>query len=299
MVYTSMDLQESRPLVEGFMRVYPFIRVDLYRSTGEDVAQRVISEYRGRRFAVDVIEGTGTDVAKVIVEGIGRTFYSPRAGGYPRQSRDPHGAWVATRYNMLVLAWHTGDVAAAEAPASYEDLLNPKWKGRIGMEADDQIWLAALMAYWGEQRGLAFFRRLGDQHLSWRRGHTLLAQLIVAGEVTLSPTIYNHRAESLRSRGAPIDWRALEPVVAFPNTVTLARRAPHPHAAMLFIDYLLAPEGQQALARLGRIPAHPFVKADPPYLNQGFVYRTIDPQRFLREYAKYNRIWQELLVRTR
>jgi iron(III) transport system substrate-binding protein len=200
---------------------------------------------------------------------------------------------------MLVMAWHTGDVTTAEAPVSYEDLLHPKWKGRIGMEADDQLWLAGLMEHWGEQRGLAFFRRLGDQNLSWRRGHTLLAQLIVAGEVILSPTIYNHRAESLRSRGAPIDWRPLEPVVAFPNTVTLARRAPHPHAAMLFIDYLLAPEGQQALAKLGRIPAHPFVKADPPYLSQGFVFRTVDPQRFLRDYAKYNRIWQELLVRTR
>jgi len=296
MLYTSMDLQESRPLVDGFMRKYPFVRVDLYRATGEDVSQKILTEYRGRRYLVDVFEGTGTDAAKVINEGYGQRFYTPRAGGYPRQARDAGGQWVATRFNMLVLAWNTEVLAAAEVPVRYEDLLQTRWRGRMGIEAEDQIWLAVLFEYWGEPKALDFFRRLGALQPAPYRGHTLLAQLIVAGEIALSPTIYNHRAETLKRQGAPIDWRPLEPVVAIPNVVMLARRSPHPHAAMLFIDYMLSPEGQAALAALGRIPAHPFVRADPPYLSQGFVYRTVDLQAFLRNFARYNSLWQELLI---
>jgi len=296
MLYTSMDLQESRPLVEGFTRKYPFIRVDIYRANGEDVSQRMITEYRARRYLVDVFEGTGMDVVKVLNEGYGQRYFTPRAGGYPRQARDPGGQWVATRYNMLVLAWNTDLISAAEAPGRYEDLLHSRWRGRMGIEADDQIWLATLFGLWGEARAMDFFRRLGAQQLSVRSGHTLLAQMIVAGDVALSPTIYNHRAEALKGRGAPIDWRPLEPVVAIPNVVMLARRAPHPHAAMLFVDYILSSEGQVALAKLGRVTAHPFVKADPPYLNQGFAYRTVDLQAFLRNFARYDSLWQELLI---
>src|SRR5262249_26144657 len=160
------------------------------------------------------------------------------------------------RYNMLVLGWNTNLVSAAEAPRRYEDLLDPKWRGKLGMEAEDQIWLATLMEHWGEARGQEFFKRITEQQLLIRKGHTLLANLVVAGEVPLTPTLYNHRPEVLKRRGAPIDWRPLEPVVAVAHVISLPRAAPHAHAAMLFIDYLLSTEGQQVLAGLGRIPAH-------------------------------------------
>ena len=299
LMYTSMDLEESHPLMEGFMKRYPFIKGEVYRASGEDVVQKLITEYRGRKYIADIFEGTGIDIAKMLNEQYGQSFYTPRAASYPRQGQDPKGFWVATRYNMLALGWNTNLVTAADAPKQYQDLLEARWRGKIGIEADDQIWLATLLEHWGESRGMEFFRRLSEQQLLIRKGHTLLANLVVAGEASISPTLYNHRPQVLKRRGAPIDWRPLEPVVAVIHVISLPKNTPHPHAAMLFIDHLLSPEGQQALAKLGRIPAHSFVNADPPELNRGFVYKALDPVVFLAKYARYDQLWQEMIIRRR
>jgi len=299
MIYTSMDLEESQPILQVFMKKYPFIRGEIYRAPGEEVAAKLITEYRGRKYLADVFEGTGIDVAKMIKEGYGQNYFTPRAGTYPRQGKDPHGFWVATRYNMLVAAWNTNAVSDADAPRTYEDLVDAKWRAKIGIEATDQVWLGTLLELWGESRAMEFFRRLSAQQLLIRTGHTLLAELIVAGEVPMSPTIYNHRAERLKSRRAPIDWRPLQPVVAVPHVIGLPKNAPHPHAALLFADFLLSREGQEELVKAGRIPAHPLVQANPVYLNQGFAYRVIDPNTFLEKFGRYDQIWQELIMRRR
>lgn len=298
-LYTSMDLEESTPIMEVFMKKYPFIRGEIYRAPGEDVAQKIITEYRGRKYLADLFEGTGLDVAKMIKETYGQPYFTPRAGAYPRQAKDPKGFWVATRYNMLVAAWNTNLVSDADSPRTYEDLITPRWRGRIGIEATDQVWLGTLFELWGETKAMEFFRQLSAQQPLVRTGHTLLAELIVAGEVAMSPTIYNHRSERLKSRRAPIEWRPLQPVVAIPHVISLPKNAPHPHAAMLFIDFFLSKEGQEQLVKLGRIPAYPLVSARPPYLNQGFAYRVIDPNTFLDKYAKYDAIWQDLIIRRR
>lgn len=299
MLYTSMDLEESQPIIEEFMKKYPFIRGEVYRAPGEDVAQKIITEYRGRKYLADVFEGTGIDVAKMIKEGYGQPYFTPRAGAYPRQGKDPKGLWVATRYNILVAAWNTNLVSDADSPRTYEDLLNARWRGNIGIEATDQVWLGTLLELWGEAKAMEFFRQLSAQQPLIRTGHTLLAELIVAGEVPMSPTIYNHRSERLKSRRAPIDWRPLQPAVAVPHVISVPKNAPHPNAAMLFIDFLLSKEGQGELVKRGRIPAHPLMLAQPPYLNQGFAYKVIDPNTFLDKYARYDAIWQDLIIRAR
>ena len=299
MLYTSMDLEESQPIIEEFMKKYPFIRGEVYRAPGEDVAQKIITEYRGRKYLADLFEGTGIDVAKMIKEGYGQTYFTPRAGAYPLQAKDPKGFWVATRYNILVAAWNTNLVSDADSPRTYEDLLHARWRGKIGIEATDQVWLGTLLELWGEAKAMEFFRQLSAQQPLIRQGHTLLAELIVAGEVPMSPTIYNHRSERLKGRRAPIDWRPLQPAVAVPHVIALPKNAPHPNAALLFIDFLLSKEGQGELVKRGRIPAYPLVNANPPYLNQGFAYKVIDPNTFLEKYARYDAIWQDLIIRAR
>lgn len=299
LLYTSMDLEESTPIMEAFMKKYPFIRGEIYRAGGEDVAQKIITEYRGRKYIADLFEGTGIDVAKMIKDGYGQAYFTPRAGAYPRQAKDAKGFWVATRYNILVAAWNTNLVSDADSPRTYEDLLNARWRGRVGIEATDQVWLGTLFELWGEAKALEYFRALANQQPQIRSGHTLLANLIIAGEIPMSPTIYNHRSERLKSRRAPIDWRPLQPAVAVPHVIGLPKNAPHPNAAMLFIDFLLSRDGQAELVKLGRIPAHPLINADPPYLNQGFAYRVINPETFLEKFARYDALWQDLIIRRR
>jgi len=298
-LYSSLNLEESQPIIEAFTKKYPFIRTEIYRASGEDVALKLITEYRGRKFLADVLETTGVDVAKVLKEGFLQQFFSPRAGSLPRAAKDPKGLWVMTRANMIVLGFNTRLVPDAEVPKTYDDLLNPKWKGKMSLEAEDQIWLATLWEFWGEAKAREYFTRLGQQALTVRKGHTVLAELIAAGEIALSPNIYNHRPDRMRRRGAPIDWLPLIPVVAVPHMISLPKNATNPHAAMLWIDFVLSKEGQTELAKQGRVPIHPLVAADPPRLNTGFRFITLDPMKFLDKFDFYNRLWEELLIKPR
>src|SRR5205085_8411803 len=140
-------------------------------------------------------------------------------------------------------------------PKKCEELADPRGKGRRGIEADDSEWLAGVLAQIGEQRGMQIFRDIVQKNgISVRRGHTLLTQLVVSGEVPLALTIYNYKAEQLKQQGAPIDWFAIGKAIARPNGVGVARRAPHPNAAVLFYDFELSPEGQQIIAGLEFVP---------------------------------------------
>src|SRR3989304_946095 len=258
--------------------------VALYRATDR---QQILEAGARREGRLLLYSALSLEEANPLLEAFTRRYPFVRAEGYR----------VMTRANMLVAGYNTRAVAAADAPKSYDDLLQSRWQGKVAVEADDQIWLASLWDFWGEGKAREYFSRLGRQGLQVRKGHSALAELIAAGEVPLSPHVYNHRAEQLKRRGGPIDWAVLDPVVAVPQMIGLPRRAANPHAAMLFIDYMLSSEGQAVLAKLGRVVAHPFVPSDPPYLGRGFRYVTIDPAKFLSQFDFYNRLWEELLVR--
>ena len=131
----------------------------------------------------------------------------------------------------------------------------------------------------GEQKGLAFFRKLAEMKPQVRTGHTLLAELVAAGEIPLVATIYNHNAERLLVNGAPIKWKALDPTFGRPNAVAVTKRAQRPHAALLFVDFMLSPEGPGAIKQRNRVPASTEVETN---LNK-FPFHMIDPVIVLDE----------------
>jgi iron(III) transport system substrate-binding protein len=128
-----------------------------------------------------------------------------------------------------------------------------------------------------------------------RRGHTLLAQLVVSGEVPLALTVYNYKAEQLKNQGAPIDWFAIGNAVARPNGLVLMRRAPHPHAAMLFYDFEISEEGQRILAKRDFVPTNR--KVDTP-LNK-IPLTLVDPKIILDEHAKWTKLYEDLFLKQR
>jgi iron(III) transport system substrate-binding protein len=148
-----------------------------------------------------------------------------------------------------------------ELPKSYADLADPRWKGRLGIEANDFDWFAALVKALGEDQGLALFRDIAARNgLSMRKGHTLLANLVISGEIPFALTVYQYKAEQLKNSGAPIDWLALPPTMARFQGVGLSRRAPHPHAGVLFVDFMLS-EGQDILAKRDFSPTNQRLKS--------------------------------------
>jgi iron(III) transport system substrate-binding protein len=268
----------------------------MWRAGSEKVLQRALAEARGGRFAVDIVETNGPELEMLHREGLAQRVNSPHHAELIPAAMPPHREWVGTRLNVYALAYNTRAVKKEELPKSFEDLAHPRWKGKLGIEADDSEWLAGVLAQIGEARGVQIFRDIVQKNgISVRRGHTLLAQLVVSGEVPLALTVYNYKAEQLKNQGAPIDWFAIGNAVARPNGLVLMRRAPHPHAAMLFYDFEISEEGQRILAKRDFVPTNR--KVDTP-LNK-IPLTLVDPKIILDEHAKWTKLYEDLFLKQR
>jgi len=290
-LYTSMQLVDSRPLTEAFEKKYG-IKVSLWRASGEKVAQRVVTEARGGRFDVDVVETDGAQMEILHRERQLATLKAPSVADIPSEILPAHGSYAPTRLSLYVLAWNTSRVPAGEVPKTYDDLLDPKWTGRFAMEAADVAWFAAVARAMGEDKGIAFFRRLAAMKPGVRGGHTLLAELVAAGEIDLALDAHVQGIARLKAKGAPVEWKPLQPAFGQPSSVGVARQAPHPDAALLLADFILSREGQEIIRERNRVPSSRAV-ASP--LNQ-FPYRLIDPAIMLDDWDRWSRLWSELFL---
>jgi iron(III) transport system substrate-binding protein len=290
-VYTSLAPSESGPLAQAFEKKTG-IKVELWRALSEKVVQRALTEARARRFAVDVIETNAPEMEMLAREQLFTELKSPHLADIPAAAIPRHRQWIPDRVNFFVVAYNTAKVRREDLPSSYHGFLAPRWKGRLGLEATDVEWMATLVKKWGEAEGMAYFRKLADMKPDLRKGHVLLAELIAAGEIPVGLTVYNSNAESLKRRGAPIDWVAVQPVVARAQGIAISRNAPHPQAAAAFADFVLSPEGQALLNSMGRVPVSTKVRT---YLNQ-FDYTMVDPATILDEQDKWTKEWDRLFV---
>ncbi len=290
-LYTSLAPTESKPLAEAFTKKYG-VKVDLWRALSSNVLQRVVTEGRAHRNSVDVVETNGPEMESIAREKLFARVASPYVGDLPPKAVQAHQLWLPDRFDFFVVGYNTQKVQRSEIPATYEGFLDPRWKGRIGIEATDEEWMAALVKHWGEAKGMDFFRKLATLQPSLRKGHILLAKLVAAGEVPVGLTLYNGNVLSARRKGAPIDYVPVQPVVARAQGIGVAKAAPHAAAAALFEDFVLSPEGQQLLDSMGRAPASTRVKSN---LNN-FDYILVDPAAVLDESDKWEKIWNGLFL---
>jgi iron(III) transport system substrate-binding protein len=288
-LYTSLAPTESRPLAQAFEKKTG-IKVELWRALSENVLQRALSEARARRYAVDVVETNGPEMEVLAREQVLAELKSPYLADIPPAALPPHRRWIPDRLNFFVVGFNTAKVRRDELPQDYRGFLDPKWKGRLGLEATDYEWMATLVKLWGERDGMAFFRKLADMRPDVRKGHVLLAELIAAGEIPVGLGVYHGNAESFKRKGAPIDWIAVSPLVARPQGIGIARNAPHAAAAHTFVDYVLSPEGQHLYESMGRTPVSTKVASPMSRLK----YTLVDPATVLDEQDKWTREWDKL-----
>ncbi len=290
-VYTSLAPTEATPLVEAFEKKTG-VKVNLWRALSDSVVKRTVTEAQARRHAVDVVETNGPEMESLAREQVLAEFFSPHLADLPASIVPKHGLWVPDRLNFFVVAYNPTKVRAADLPKTYEGFLDPKWKGRIALEATDAEWMGGVVKVWGQARGMDFMRKLGAMKPDMRKGHVLLAQLISSGEVDVGLTAYHANAVSFKKRGAPVDWAPVEPVIARPQGIGVARHAPHPHAALLFVDFMLSPEAQGMLNDMGRTPASSKVKTD----TSGMAFVMSDPAVVLDEADHWQRQWDKLFA---
>ncbi len=291
-IYTSLNTKDSGPITEAFEKKYG-VKTLLWRSSSEKVLQRAVTEARAGRFACDVLETNGPEMEALAREKLLAEFYSPHFKDLPAAAFPRHRLYVADRFNFFTIGYNTNLVKPEEVPNSYQDLLHPRFAGKIGIEAGDTDWFAALVKAMGEEKGLAFFRKLAESRPQMRTGHTLMAELVSSGEIPLTATIYNHNIERLTVKGAPVKWKALTPTFGRPNAIGVVPRAANPHAAMLFTDFMLSLQGQTLLKERNRVPANLAVETN---LNK-FAFEMIDPVITLDEAEKWDKLWSDLFLK--
>ncbi|MGH8546731.1 MAG: ABC transporter substrate-binding protein [Gammaproteobacteria bacterium] len=242
--YGDSNIDASGPFLEAFRKAHPYLTIGHYRAGDVKIYNRVATEANAGKHEVDIIEIDSTTAYGLIKNGFVDPYRSLQASAVRPEFNDPKGLWHAYQYLVVGLAFNKTHVKESEIPKSYEDLLNPHWKGKMSLDHEDATVFGTLLDIWGEDKGLAYFRKLAKQDIQFRRGHTLQANLLGAGEFHASPWLYSHRALMMMEKGAPVGLAFLEPVISIPKVLLLAKNSPHPHAAALFIDWALSGEGQ-------------------------------------------------------
>jgi iron(III) transport system substrate-binding protein len=289
-IYTSLTVDDMKVFGGAFEKKYG-IKLQLWRSSSEDILQRAVVEARGGRFDVDAIETSAAEMESLHRERLLQEVKSPHIADLSPAALLPHREWIGDRLNIITAAYNSDLIKPADVPKSYDDLLAPKWKGKLGIESDDSIWFGALVTALGEDKGLKLFRDLVRTNgLSLRKGHTLLSNLVVSGEVPFTLTAYQYKVEQLKKSGAPIEWTMLPPGISRFLGTGVLRRAPHPNAAILFLDFMLS-DAQQLL--LGRDFTPTNMKVKP--LETPF--RVIDPAQMLDEGDKWSKLFDQIVVK--
>lgn len=260
--YTSMDAGDARLLTQAFQKKYPGIKADFYRAGREAVFSRFATEQKAGRYVTDVVSVGEFHTLEMKKRGLSTRYASPEMSAFSPEFRDPQSYWTCVYLTVGVLAYNTRRVKADEVPRRYEDLLQPKWKGRMALDANEERWVPGLMQTMGREKAVSFLKALAQQDIYIRRGRSLLTQLLLAGEFDVQIVAYWHEIARLLRDKAPISWVGIEPAITGAPQISLVAKAPHPNAGRLFIDFVISAEGQNLIANLGRVAARPGIKPE-------------------------------------
>ncbi len=292
MVYHSTQTEDLKPVFDAFSARYG-VKVRDWRSSSENVVQRVVSETRAGKRDVDFIENNSPEMEALRREKMLLRMDSPHFAAMRPGTLPAHHEYATSTMDVFVQAYNTEKVKREELPRTYQDLLDPRWKGRLGIEAEDQAWFGTLLEAMGGGHAQKLFGDIvASNGISVRKGHTLLANLVAAGEVPLALTVYNYKPQQLKTKGAAIDWILLDPAVAQLHAVAVTARSAHPHAAMLLFDFFLG-EGQAILAAGNFVPSNS--KVPTPFGERAI--RFIDAAEALDKQQAWTRTYEDTFIK--
>ena len=291
-LYTAFRPQDLPALIEPFEKKYG-IKVTAWRSGATNVLQRVLKESAGNRHEVDVVLMPSTEMEAARREKVLQSVRTPYLRELFPAAMPAHREWAPVLLNVLVPTYNTSLIRKEDLPKTYLDLLDPKWKGKLGLESKLDEWYATIVTSMGEERGKRFFNELSAKNgLSARLGMSLVNNLVISGEVPLALAVYRDLPEKAKRKGANIDWFVLDPIVANAFVVAIAARAPRPAAALLFHDYLLSDETQKLLASLDFYAAN--TRVQPPQAGMRMVL--VDPVSAVDNADRATKAFEDMLA---
>ena len=275
-VYANMDVTAMKPVADGFMKKYSGLKVTSVHFSGASVITRIETEARAGKPLSDVVLSGQLGVLALLEKKIAARYRSPERDSYREGFKDRDGLWTTYMTNVMVSAYNSRQVKKDEVPRSLEDLLKPRWKGKLVMDSQSYVWFGTMLQQLGEERGIRYMNRLNEQNLHHSRGRRLMTQLLAAGEHDLAVETNLNSVLTLSRQGAPLAFAPIQPYFLSPSLLFMSANAPHPYTAALFTDFLLSEEGQRIIVTTNRMPAHPGVKSPESQLLEGQDVRMPD-----------------------
>lgn len=253
-VYTSMSVDQVQRILDAFKTRYPFLKTTMFRAVGERLLTKIMTEAQAGKYDFDAVQSAESQAYFLKKKNLLQRYVSPEAKHIQKPFFDPDGYWTAVYIMPNVIAYNTRMVKRNEVPKTDEDLLQPKWKGKMGMDHTKPEWFAWKLKRMGEEKGLAYMKKLGAQEFRLYAGLSVVTNLLAAGEFLLVLNTYLHNVEDIKRKGAPVDWIAQDPIFTKFQPLGIGSKAQHPNAAKLFTDFMLSEEGQKVIASFGRVP---------------------------------------------
>ena len=292
-LYSSLNTDDAKVILPKFEARYPGVKVDHTRSTGEQLVVRVVTEQKAGQNLFDVFDSSSFQVKYIIDQGYTQTYRVAYAEDIPAEGRDAQGTWIANRGVPLVIGFNTQKGVRVGDIKGWADLCDKRYEGRIAVETGDVVVYTALRKHYGDAEAQRIVRCVGANKPSLRSGHTEIDNLLPAGEFAVTFASHSYRLATLKyERNAPVDW-VKDVIILDLAGMALASKPPHPNAARLFMEWLVSPEGQTAVAGTGRPPASTKVPLKyPDILGDKRLYVTID---LAADYDKDAEFWRTAL----
>ncbi len=261
--YSGIPVPDGKAILSAFEKKYPFLKTTHYRATGTALISRIQSERRAGRNAWDVLNTTGFEPYVLLEQGYFAKYDSAERKYYPEGHKDTEGYWTTMYTTPMVVTYNARQVSPQDLPKDYFDLLDAKWKGKLGLDSTDYEWYANLKKIWGAEKARRFFMGLKQQEIRLIQGRALLTELLGGGEFTLLANNYLQNAIEAKRKGSPVEILVLDPVIAGAGPVAINNLAPHPNAARLFIDFILSKEGQELVVKTDRSSVRKDIAENP------------------------------------
>ena len=290
-LYAALSQKSMEVILPAFTKRFPGITIDHFDATADKLVARHVAELRGGRVLADVFGGALPYMAQMAEQKLIEPIALPEAAAYPAQLKSEQ--WVATDTQFYIIGWNTNLVKKGEEPKGFEDLANAKWKTAVMGEPRDYQLLIGLAKrkYNSDDRAIDLFRKIAANQVEFHRGHSQLAEFLVAGQRPVCFTCYAHHFPPRMKKGAPIQSLLTEGVGEVGGAVSILKGAPHPNTAMLWARWAISEEGQRVYAQAGETPAHPNVEPMEKVRPTAAYMLTLDDQK---EFPRYEKLWKEI-----
>ena len=298
--YTSNTWMATH-VAQEFGKKYPFIKANVYRSDSKELLKRVTEEAAAGHQIADVVETSPDYMALLQSTGLFQEFLSPELAGYDDDTRAKGKKGVLygnSRELYISLGYNTKIIAAADVPKSMKDLLDGKFKGKMSIAGTTTgtQWIGAII----ETFGMEFLEKLAAQEINVQNiSGAALSQLVASGEVPISPTIFNSTITVAKQKGAPVEWKPIDPVIGTTGMSGLVGKAPHPHAGLLFLDYLFSKEGQLAVVKGGLSSARNDINDPEMKFKKVYIESKYPPETMEKKFGEWEGLKRKLFISKR